>query len=193
MPNSGLSKQETVSITDLITGCEKGDRKSQQGLYIEFADHVMNIAYRYSRDLSEAEDILQNTFIKVFQNIKTYDARKGNFENWISRIAINEALQCLKKNKKYFLVQRNDDGIFDSKVESNVLDQMETKEILAIMDKLPDGYRVVFNLSVVEEYSHKEIAGLLDISESASRSQLTRAKQMMRKLIEQQKNYRHAI
>jgi RNA polymerase sigma-70 factor (ECF subfamily) len=182
-----------VSIIHLISGCKKGDRNSQQDLYMHFADHVMSIAYRYARDLPEAEDILQNAFIKVFENINSYDAKKGSFEPWLSRIVINEALQLLKKNSRYLLTNRNDGEVFEQTVESNILELMEAEQIHALMHQLPDGYRIVFNLYVIEEYTHKEIATLLEITESASRSQLTRAKKMLRKLIDQQKNFRHAI
>jgi RNA polymerase sigma-70 factor (ECF subfamily) len=182
-----------VSITDLIKGCKQGNRKSQQALYLQYADQVMSIAYRYARDLSEAEDILQNAFIKIFSNIHSFDPKKGKFDAWLSRLVINEALQLLKKNRRYFLINSDNIERLDQAVDADAMSSLAVEDIHKLLHQLPDGYRAVFNLYVIEEYSHQEIAALLDITASASRSQLARAKKMLRKLIEQQKNVRHAV
>jgi RNA polymerase sigma-70 factor (ECF subfamily) len=180
-----------VQIEKLIAGCRRNDRKCQQALYLRFADHAMGLCYRYARDLQEAEDILQNAFVKVFTNIKKYDEKKGDFQGWFSRIVINEALQLLKKNKRIHLTG-DDHSFHDGEVEPEIYGLLEAEEIHDLLAQLPDGYRIVFNLYVIEEYSHQEIAELLGISASASRSQLTRAKAMLRQLINQQKKIEHA-
>ncbi len=152
---------------------------------MRYSDLAMNISLRYARDDHEAKDIVQNAFLKVFARIETFDRRKGKLENWISRIVINEALQLIRKRRSLF--HDGEDAIsLQPEVDPPILDQLLAEDILQLLRKLPDGYRTVFVLYVVEGYSHKEIAERLGIAEGASRSQLARGKRMMRRLINEQ-------
>lgn len=176
-----------MQIDKLIIACIKNDRKAQKEFYMLTAEKLMNVSRRYTKDISDAKDILQNAYIKIFKNLKMFDNTKGNLDNWLTKIVINEALQLIRKNKK--LSEKENAGIegFQELSTPEVLARLQAEDVMKLMKLLPDGYRIVFNMNVVEGYSHKEIAKALDISESTSRSQLARAKRMLRDLINDQK------
>jgi RNA polymerase sigma factor (sigma-70 family) len=166
---------------ELIQGCIREDRIAQRELFSRFAGKMMTVCLRYARHRAEAEDWLQDAFIRVFDNIGQYEG-KGSFEGWIRRIVVNVALKNLSK----LSVQREMIGVEtipDSAVDPSVFSQMGEKEILNLITKLPDGYRTVFNLYVIEDYSHREVADALGIEESTSRSQLVKARNMLQNLI----------
>ena len=145
---------------------------------------MMTICVRYAHDLSEAEDMLQEGFIRVFKYIHQYRS-EGSFEGWVKRIIVNSALKILQKKSFRF-------SEIDKLVESNYLDDaapfatLQEHEILELISNLPTGYRVVFNMYVMEGYSHNEIATVLGISSGTSRSQLAKAKKLLRQQIQQQ-------
>lgn len=178
-----------MKIEQIIKGCKKGDRKCQKALYDCYAGMLMNVSRRYTNDMYEAQDALQNAFIKIFTKLDMYDANKpGSFEGWMSRIVINETIQ-LHRKKKGVIFSEIETTMYSIGKESGVVEDLEAEEILKLLDKLPEGYRLVFTLFVVEEYNHKEIAEMLGITESTSRSQLVRARKGLQKLlIDQQKN-----
>jgi len=171
-----------MNIQQTIQGCKSNDRKAQNALYHLLADKLMNICYRYSNDISEAKDVLQNTFIKIFTKIEQYDEAKGEITGWCARIAVNEALMSKRRRSKYLFV---DDAemkvVHDSTAEPEVFQEIGKSEIMKLINNLPEGYRIIFNLNIVEGYNHKEIAELLDISEGTSRSQLLRARKAIQK------------
>ena len=164
-----------MNLTQLISGCKTNNRVAQHQLYQQFADKLMNICMRYCTDIREAQDGLQSAFIKIFTRIDQFDERKGTFENWAIRIAVNEVLMMKRKNKKYLFVEDMQMD-FDQYTEPTVFSEFSVSEIKKVIDRLPDGYRMIFNLYVVEDFSHKEIAEMLSISENTSRSQLLRAR-----------------
>ncbi len=169
-----------MNISDLLQGCRDMNRKAQNELYHTYADKVMNIARRYTRDISEAKDVVQNTFLKVFNQLDKYDSDKGAFHSWITRITINEALLIKRRDKKYVYPEDAGD-IFEEVKEATVFSTIGIGEIKKIIDELPEGYKIIFNLFVVEGFNHKEIAELLSISVVTSRTQLLRARKAIQK------------
>jgi RNA polymerase sigma factor (sigma-70 family) len=170
-------KERNVTEKELIEGCTKEDRHCQREVFNRFAGKMMTVSLRYSRHRMEAEDLLQDAFIKVFDNIHRFEG-KGSFEGWIRRILINTALKNVSKHS----FQKEGigmEGVLETSVDPTVFSHLSEEELLKIIAKLPDGYRMVFNLYCIEGYSHKEIGEALGIEESTSRSQLTKARAML--------------
>jgi RNA polymerase sigma factor (sigma-70 family) len=162
-----------MSEDDLIDGCIREDENCQRLLYETYAAKMFAVSLRYCSGREEAEDALQEAFIRIFDKISTFK-KQGSFEGWIRRVVVNT---CLKsKDKKYN--KREIGGIedYDMPVQANALMQLSVKDIHKMMAELPEGYRKVFNLYAIEGYSHKEIGEMLGISEVTSRSQYHRAK-----------------
>lgn len=164
----------------MILGCLKNDRAAQKELFMRFSGKMLGVCYRYAVDMDEAKDIMQDGFVKVFTQLKSY-GNKGSFEGWIRRIMVNTALDHLKKNKRHRFRADLDDAVMP--VENNWDDKLENKEVLSLMCKLPADYRTIINLYVIEGYSHAEIAGMLNIAESSSRSRLTRGRFLLKELL----------
>lgn len=173
------------NLRHIIEGCQRQDRASQKELYQRFADQLMAVSLRYARDSHQAKDILQNAFLKIFAHVKKFRFGEGSFEGWMSRIVVNEALSQYRRNS-FLHLSGTEVYSPDAYEDAAVVSQLAAEDLLALLAQLPDGYRIVFNLKVLEGYSHKEIAQQLGIAESASRSQLARAKRMLRALIHQQ-------
>ncbi|MEY3945947.1 MAG: hypothetical protein RJB03_653 [Bacteroidota bacterium] len=166
----------------LLQGCLADDAAAQQELYHRFSPKMLSVCYRYAKAREDAEDMLQEGFIKVFSQIDKYENR-GSLEGWILRIIVHTCINHLKKNKKF-----NDhvDLAFAGNIvirEDNIPAIIQAKQIVECIRSLPIGYRTVLNLYAIEGYSHKEIAALLDIEESTSRSQYTRAKSMLEEVL----------
>jgi RNA polymerase sigma factor (sigma-70 family) len=171
-----------MSDEELVEGCLKNDKASQDYLYKKYASKMFGLCIRYSNTREEAEDVLQEGFIKVFNKIDRFK-HEGSFEGWIRRIMINTALKS--KDKRILKYENTGlENVREPKFESQVLGELNRKELIGIIDRLPEGYRVVFNLFAVEGYPHKEIAQMLQISEGTSRSQYSRARQSLIKIIE---------
>lgn len=171
-----------MTEAQLIEGCKKGDRKSQKKLYDTYAAKMMAVCFRYTGDKEAARDMLQDGFIKVFLNIESY-AGIGSFEGWIRRIFINCCLEILRKNDPLRESEDLETTYHLHDVQASVLEEISAKEILGLVSELPAGFRTVFNLFAIEGYSHKEIGEMLEITESTSRSQFTRAKQVLQKRV----------
>lgn len=166
----------------LLQGCLNNDATAQQELYFRYSPKMLSVCYRYAKAREDAEDMLQEGFIKVFRQIDKYENR-GSLEGWILRIIVHTCINHLKKNKKF-----NDhvDLAYAGNVvvrEDNIPAILQAKQIVECIRALPIGYRTVLNLYAIEGYSHKEIASLLDIEESTSRSQYTRAKSMLEDIL----------
>ena len=179
-------KSNSLTETDLIKGCLEGKRHAQKALFEMYAGKMLAVCKRYSRNQQEAEDILQDGFIKIYKNLSSFDYA-GSFEGWVRRIMINTALKLV--SKKSF--QNEQIGIEDYAHESvspEVFHKLSEQELLNIIDTLPDGYKLVFNLYAIEGYSHKEIAEMLNVGESTSRSQLLKARRLLQnKVLDLQK------
>lgn len=167
----------------LIEGCCKGDRMMQQELYQRFSKRMLVICMRYSKATEDAEDILQEAFIKVFQNIKKF-RKDSSLGYWIKRIVINTALNY-QRGKLYLFPMVDIKDINHNVEKETVLDRFHFKELLEMVQALPVGCQVIFNLYAIEGYPHKEIAKQLNISEGTSKSQYARAKKLLQQMIEQ--------
>jgi RNA polymerase sigma-70 factor (ECF subfamily) len=184
-----LSVSKMLSEKEIIEGCKKGKRRAQHALYNKYCGSMFGVALRYSRNKSEAEDVLQEAFIRIFKYIVDFEGRnEGSLTAWVKTIVINTTLSHNRNNKKHHYTEDVDDvqvgekPIFD--VSSDLDLTVERKNmVMKAMQKLPDGYRTVFNLYSVEGYSHKEIAEILDISENTSKSQLSKARKYLRTLL----------
>jgi RNA polymerase sigma factor (sigma-70 family) len=175
-----------LSVTDeeLIAGCKDGQRDLQKALYKRFSAKMLGVCLCYTKNRQEAEDLLQEGFIKVFRSILQYQGA-GSFEGWIRRIMVNTALESIRRNKILFSATDIQDMEADFKTDADVLGKIEMKDLLHLIQSLSPGYRLVFNLYVIEGYLHKEIAEMLDISEGTSKSQLARARVILQEKIKQ--------
>src|SRR5688500_3517979 len=166
---------------ELIKGCQRRDRNAQQQLFDLFSSKMYGICYRYVRHSMEAEDILVTAFAKVFDRIDQFKG-EGSFEGWIRRIIVNEALTFLRKNRSMYL--ETDLEQADREPDyGKVSDHLEAEDLLKMIQELPAGYRIVFNMYAIDGYSHKEIAEALRISENTSKSQLSRARTYLQKIL----------
>jgi RNA polymerase sigma factor (sigma-70 family) len=168
----------------LIADCIKNDAKAQKELYDRYASKLMPMAMRYARSQEDAEDILQDAFIKIFNSLESF-RQEAQFLTWLRRIVINTAINHNRK-KLYQQPMLDIEKVAPMHVESDlVLSDMHFTEILAMMQKLPVGSRTVFNLFAIEGYGHKEIGDMLEISEGTSKSQYSRARALMKAMIEE--------
>jgi len=174
---------DTIIRDQLIEQCLKHDRNAQFAFYEKYSKKVYGICMRYAKNGTDAEDILQEGFIKVFRYLKDYSG-KGSIEGWMRRIMITTALNYYKK--KNLLNKEVDPETTRVSLPNDyeVLSKMSHEEILDIIQELPFGYQTVFNLNTIEGYSHKEISEIMNISVNTSKSQLSRAKHSLRKKIE---------
>jgi RNA polymerase sigma factor (sigma-70 family) len=167
---------------ELIEGCLKKNSKSQRKLFESYAGKMMTVCRRYANDQTEAEDMLQESFIRVFSNIAQYRF-EGSLEGWIRRIVIHTALRVLQKKKIRF-AEINDDLDVEQSMSVDGVATLSAEELLKLISALPEGYRIVFNLYVLEGYDHNEIATMLDINAATSRSQLSKARKVLQTQIE---------
>ncbi|HEY6977952.1 MAG TPA: sigma-70 family RNA polymerase sigma factor [Chitinophagaceae bacterium] len=165
----------------LIKGCIRHDVECQRILFDQYAGHMMTICLRYSCDRPEAEDILQEAFIKIFSHLSQYKF-EGSFEGWMKRIVVNCALKMIQKKRIRFSEINNQD-LTSTQTDPDALSNLTEDELLKLISNLPDGYRIVFNLYVMEGYNHDEIAALLRIQPTTSRSQLVKARKLLQKQI----------
>ncbi|MEP6674543.1 MAG: RNA polymerase sigma factor [Ferruginibacter sp.] len=163
---------------ELIKGCLRNNRASQKQLYNLFADVMLAVCYRYTKSMADAEDILQEGFIKVFRNLDQYK-NEGEPGAWIRRIMVTTALNFLKRNSKYQYDLEFDSTELHPVTDENPEIKLDTKELAAIIRQLPSGYQTIFNLHAVEGYTHVEIGSMLGISEGTSRSQYARARALL--------------
>jgi RNA polymerase sigma factor (sigma-70 family) len=177
----------------MLAGCIRNNAAAQEALYNRFSPRMLGVCYRFAKNREDAEDMLQEGFIKVFTQIHQY-RNEGALEGWIRRIVVHTCINVLKKNKKF---SDSVDIIHATSVhikEEMIPSIMQAKQVVECIRTLPLGYKTVLNLYAIEGYSHKEIAGMLDIEESTSRSQYTRAKAMLeeilirKKIIQKQRN-----
>lgn len=178
------SNPTILTDAELIKGCIKEDAHCQKSLFNRYASTLLGVSQRYARNNEDAEDILQDAFIKVFKKIEQYKG-DGSFEGWLRRIVVNTAL------KKYTVSRYNKEITVENVKESTEIDygdapafnHLKEKDLLILINNLPDGYRIVFNLYVIEGYQHDEIANMLGIQPGTSRSQLVKARNLLQKEI----------
>ncbi len=167
---------------ELVQGCIIGDAIAQKALYQRFARKMMSICMRYAKDREQAQDMLQDGFVKVFQKLDHFRG-DGPLGGWIARTMVNTSLDHIRRNKPYDHSVDLTEAEYLHKEDPKVMDNMSTDELMALIQALPTGYRTVFNLFAIEGYPHKEIAEMLGISENTSKSQFMKARAYLRKLL----------
>ena len=176
-----MQSNHNMSESDLIKGCLEGDRRAQEYLYQRFSPKMYGVCLRYAGKAEDAQDILQDGFVKIFKNLHMYRG-DGSFEGWIRRIFVNTAIEHYRRQVNLYPVTENHESLLETK-EISAFDSLSVKDLMKIIQQLSPGYRTVFNLYVVEGYSHKEIAEMIGISEGTSKSQLARAKGVLQNII----------
>jgi RNA polymerase sigma-70 factor (ECF subfamily) len=174
--------EHKYTIDELIKKCRANDRKAQELLYKQFASKMMGVCLRYATDRMEAEDMLQNGFIKVFQKIEDYRG-DGSFEGWIRRIMAHSSIEYYRKYHKMVQLVDIEDAAGHAPVDAMALSKLAASDLMALIGQLAPGYRIVFNLFAIEGFSHKEIAEMTGISEGASKSQLSRARSVLKEQV----------
>lgn len=167
---------------DIINECIKGSRAAQALLYNKYASKLLYLSWRYVKVKDDAEDVLQEAFIKIFKSLDKFK-QDSSLETWMRRIVINTALN--HQRSKLYMYPMIDISDIEESEEPTALEYMNANEIMELVNKLPDGCRIVFNLYAIEGYKHKEIAELLSINEGTSKSQLARAKKILKESIEE--------
>lgn len=175
------------NYSDIIKACIKGSRIAQNKLYQLFADKMYGVCLRYANDEDEAKDILQDGFIKVFINLKQFN-NKGSFEGWIRRIVVNTALEKFRDKNYLFAVNMESEYDVNSNQYDHILSDLSAKDLLKLIKELSPQYRTVFNLYAIEGYSHKEICEKLRIKEGTSKSNLSRAREILKEKVKKQYN-----
>jgi RNA polymerase sigma-70 factor (ECF subfamily) len=173
-----------INLNEIIDGCRKNKRNAQKELYDVYAPILLGICIRYSKSTQEAEDILQEGFIKILTKIKDFKG-DGSFEGWMKKVIVNTAISHFHKNKKFNEIQ-DIEHIRESDIDHDNFENNEFthEELLNIINQMPEGYKVIFNLYAIEGFKHKEIAEMLNITESTSKSQYSRAKDKIRQELE---------
>jgi RNA polymerase sigma-70 factor (ECF subfamily) len=168
---------------ELIRGCLRDEATCQKGVFDRYASRMLGVCHRYARNAADAEDILQDAFIKVFDKIHQFKF-EGSFEGWIRKIVVNTALKkySVRRYEKEVVgyeVKDKDETV----LEPAAYNHLNEKDLMELINNLPDGYRLIFNLYVIEGYQHEEIAEMLGIQPGTSRSQLVKARAMLQKQI----------
>jgi RNA polymerase sigma factor (sigma-70 family) len=170
-----------IEQEQLVKQTLKGDRTAQEKLYKQFSGKMFAVCLRYFPDRMEAEDVLQEGFIKVFTHLQQYSGT-GSLEGWVRRVIVNTALEKLRKKSFLFPLSDNENAVPDA-TSNHAFSNLGAMELLKLVRNLPQGYRVVFNLYAIEGYTHAEIANMLGISEGTSKSQLARARGTLQKMV----------
>jgi len=176
-----LKTVRDLTEAEIVQRCKLNDTLAQNELYRRYAGKMMGICMRYTRNREDAADVVQDGFVKVFVNLNSFKG-EGSFEGWIKRIMINTALKHYRKNLKY----KNESDIeaaYDIGFDNQIISNMSAAELLSKVQVMPDGYRTIFNLYVIEGYQHNEIGEMLGINEGTSKSQLSRARNYLMKII----------
>lgn len=184
--------KNNINLQLIIEGCRKDNRNSQRILFEHYMGYAMKICLRYASNKEEAEEILNNGFLKIFRHINTYDDAYP-FQNWLHQVITNAAIDHYRANQKKITFLELDSAV---NVESESMPMptiFPEENVLPILQKLPPTYRLVFNLSIMEGYKHEEIAAMLGITASTSRSNLSRAKEKLRELLTKKNNLKNAF
>ena len=170
---------------NIIRQAAENNRHAQQKIYSKHSPKMLGVCRQYIKDIQQAEDIMITAFMKVFTNLKKFE-HKGSFEGWIRRIMVNECISFLRVQKKVGFLE---DEFYVEDTFNNIESHFSVNDIQTLIDGLPDGYKMVFNLYAIEGFKHQEIAKMLGISEGTSKSQLSHARKMLQKQINELKNY----
>ncbi len=176
------SKAHTYPDSELIAGVLRKDRRSQEMLYFKYADRMFTVAMQYMKDEDEAADVLQESFIKVFRSLESLETHMA-FVGWLRRIVVNTALEHFKRKKRYFEIVEEATVSDESSVSMELFNDLESSEIVRFVNQLPEKAALVLKLYVLEGFAHHEIAEAMGISVGTSKSQLNRAKDLLRKMV----------
>jgi RNA polymerase sigma factor (sigma-70 family) len=171
-----------LSLEEIIKGCKKNDSIAQEALFKLYSRKLMTVCLRYSSCREDAEDLFQESMIKIFQSIHTFE-EKGSIEGWMRRIITNNAIREFRKRKYLSSLSEPESVNLPVFADDDVIEKMSGEELINAIQKLPEGSRMVFNLFVIEGYSHKEIGELMQISEGTSKSQFFNAKKILKSLL----------
>ena len=171
-----------LSDEEIIQGCMARKQKYQELLYTRYSGKMFAVCLRYAPDYHSAEDILQEGFIKIFKNIDRF-RNDGAFEGWLRRIFVNTAIEHFRRNMPLYPIVETPDNSMTI-IDEHAFSNLAAEDLMSMLQNLSAGYRTVFNLYVIEGYSHKEIATMLNISEGTSKSQLARARVLLQKIVE---------
>jgi len=174
-------------LNDIIEGCRSLNRNSQELLYRQFYGYAMSIALRYAQNKEEAIEILNDGFLKIFQHISEFDTTRP-FKSWLAKIVVNTAIDHLRSKKRISFTE-DITQVYDLGMDDKAMDKLSYDELLLLVQSLPPAYRTVFNLYVMEGYQHQEIAEQLGISEGTSKSNLFKAKKILKEKIEKATSY----
>jgi len=170
-----------ISDDEIINGCIKNDRKMQKELYQKYSPRMYAICLRYAKSKEEAQDVLQEGFLKIYSKINQF-SREHSFEGWLKRIFVNTAITHYKLNLKHYYQDDIDNVRETESIHFNVYDsEFSSEELMEVVDSLSEGYKMVFNLFAIEGFKHKEIADMLGIDEATSKSQFHRARKLIQK------------
>ncbi len=176
-----------MDIQQIIKSCLNNERTAQRQLFEQYAPYIYTICRRYARNNEDAKENMQDCFVRIFNKLDLFDPEKGNFKSWIAKLTVNESLNKIKTQSKIIPLANVDITELEIADKVQLKDSSKQELLIQGMQQLPEGYRNVLNLYIFERKSHKEIAGLLGIAESSSRSQLTRAKVLLESLIKNKK------
>ena len=168
-----------LSTEQIIAGCRKGQPAFQRALVDNYSEMLYSICLRYTGNPTHAQDVLQDAFIRIFKYFNKYDPKKGAISTWMRRVTVNVALKTIQKKRLDLVSIENQTNEIHS-TTPDAMDHLSHQDLMKLVMSLPEGYRQVFNLNVIDGYSHKEIADLVGIKEVTSRSNLSRAKQILR-------------
>ena len=171
----------------LVQECLRGNARAQKALFDKFAPKMLAVCARYMKDQAETEDVFQIGMVKVFNKLADFKA-EGPLEGWIRRIMVNSCLDQLRKNQRFITDKSFDDVSYRIEVKEEISSQLMAEDLIALIQKMPAGYRVVFNMFAIEGFSHQEIAIQLNITESTSKSQYLRARAYLRQRIEEKEH-----
>lgn len=182
-----MDLSDEAEVRRIVEGCANGDRNYQQMLYKEMYGKMMSVCYRYAGRPEDAKDLFQDGFIKVFEKIEKFNFR-GSLEGWVRRIMVNNAIDYYRKQKNKFAfsettVKEEHIEVENHSESENIFSELTAKELLEMIQQLSPVYRAVFNLYVLDDYSHAEIAAALNISEGSSKSNLSKAKKNLKKIV----------
>jgi RNA polymerase sigma-70 factor (ECF subfamily) len=170
---------------EIIRLAIENNRSAQQKIYAKFSSKMLSVCRLFIKDIHQAEDIMITAFMKVFVNLKNFQ-HNGSFEGWIRRIMVNECISYIRVQKKVSFIE--DENYFEESF-NNIESQFSVEDIQSLIDSLPDGYKIIFNLYAIEGYKHQEIASMLGINEGTSKSQLSHARKILKEQILRLKNY----
>ncbi len=171
--------------SEIIALAVENNRHAQQKIYTKFSPKMLSVCRQYIKDLHQAEDIMITAFMKVFTNLRNFE-HKGSFEGWIRRIMVNECISFIRVQKKVKFIE--DETFFEERF-NDIESKFSVEDIQTLIDGLPDGYKMVFNLYAIEGFKHREIADMLGINEGTSKSQLSHARRLLQEQINKLKNY----